>query len=87
MIGVVSLLIIIIGGCLAISNPAIFVLYYGLTASSTDAYGIASFLSTGFGQYSFVMQLLLILALFVSVYNNRFLDKMLFITVASYLLL
>lgn len=87
MIGVVSLLIIIIGGCLAISNPAIFVLYYGLTASSTDAYGIASFLSTGFGQYSFVMQLFLILALFVSVYNNRFLDKKLFIMVASYLLL
>lgn len=87
MIGAVSLLIIIIGGCLAISNPVIFVLYYGLTASSTDAYGIASFLSTGFSQYCFVMQLLLILALFVSVYNNRFLDKKLFVTVASCFLL
>lgn len=87
MIGAISLLVIVIGGCLAISNPAIFVLYYGITASSTDAYGIASFLSTGFGQYSFVMQLLLILAFLVSIYNSRFMEKKLFITVGSYFLM
>lgn len=84
MIGAVSLFVIAIGGCLAISNPAVFVLYYGLTASSTDAYGIASFLSTGFGQYRFVMQILLIAALCVSVYNNRFMEKRMFVTVTAY---
>lgn len=87
MIGVVSLLVIAIGGCLAISNPAIFVLYYGLTASSTDAYGIASFLSSEFSQYSFAMQFLLILALLVSIYNSRFMKKKLFLTVVGYFLM
>ena len=87
MIGAISLLVIAMGGWLAISNPAIFVLYYGLTASSTDAYGIASFLSTGFGQYSFVMQLLLILALIMSIYNSRFIEKRLFVMTTSYFLM
>lgn len=87
MIGAISLLVIAIGGWLAISNPAIFVLYYGLTASSTDAYGITSFLSTGFRQYSFVMQILLVSALIISIYNNRFVEKRLFVMITGYFLM
>ncbi len=87
MIGIFSLVIIVVGGLLAIANPAIFVVFYGLTASSTDAYGISSLLSSGFGQYSFVMQLLLIVALLISVYNNRFIEKKLFTLVTSYFLI
>ena len=84
MISILSLLVIMVGGFLAISNPAIFVLFYGLTASSTDAYGISNFLSSGFGQYSFIMQLFLVIALLVSVYNNRFIEKKLFALVTIY---
>ncbi len=87
MLGIFSLFIIVVGGLLAIMNPALFVVFYGSTASSTDAYGISRFLSSGFGQYSFVMQLLLIIALLVSVYYNRIIEKKLFALITSYFLI
>lgn len=63
---VLILIIIAIGTYLSISKPYYYVVWYGLLGSETGARGISGFFETFFPNYTLIMRVLLVIAIFIS---------------------
>lgn len=68
-----ALIILLVGVYLAVKNPIIFTLYWGLFGSSYDACGIMSYLNSGFAYYRLCMNAIILICCVVS--SIRFFQK------------
>lgn len=60
MLFIVALCVLLIGAFIAVKNPILFTLYWGMFGSSYDACGIMSLLDSGFRYYRLCMNVILL---------------------------
>ncbi len=71
MNSILPVIILVIGVFLSVYDPSLFVVLYGITASTKDALGVSSFMEMGFHNFQFFMNTILIFSfIFIFIHYN-----------------